>query len=177
VHDFADVLAGQAFNVGVAHRHSIPRGQSPQCRDDFGVGQGSESLVLGRPQAGRGVLGVGSELPVAGDNFRWRKIKHSSRDGDRLDCMHIPARVSRNRRDTRVSEVQSQLSMPPTRGVNNSGVAKKQVLCQWTREIIESLGREYHVLSNRRRCTWPKSDVWQAAAENQSVIPRRLGRE
>jgi hypothetical protein len=51
VHDFADVLAGQAFNVGVVHRHSIPRGQSPQCRDDFGVGQGSESLVLDRPQA------------------------------------------------------------------------------------------------------------------------------
>ena len=35
-----------------------------------------------------------------GDNSRWRKIKHSSRDGDRLDCMHIPARASRNRRDT-----------------------------------------------------------------------------
>ena len=46
---------------------------------------------------------------------------------------------------------QSQLSMPPTRAVNNSGVAKKQVLCQWTREVVESLGREYHVLSNRRR--------------------------
>ncbi len=45
--------------------------------------------------------------------------------------------------------------MPPTRDLNNSGVAKKQVLCQWTREVIESLGREYHVLSNRRRCTWP----------------------
>jgi hypothetical protein len=30
--------------------------------------------------------------------------------------------------------------MPPTRAVNNSGVAKKQVLCQWTREVIESLG-------------------------------------
>src|SRR6476620_5612011 len=24
-----------------------------------------------------------------GDNSRWRKIKNSSRDGDRLDCMHI----------------------------------------------------------------------------------------
>jgi hypothetical protein len=55
--------------------------------------------------------------------------------------------------------------MPPTRAVNNSGVAKKQVLRQWTREVIESLGREYHVLSNRRRCTWPKSAVWPAAAK------------
>jgi hypothetical protein len=65
VHDIADVLAGQVFNVGVVHRHLIPREQSPQCRNDFGVGQGSESLVLDRPQASRGVLGVGSELPVA----------------------------------------------------------------------------------------------------------------
>jgi hypothetical protein len=77
-------------------------------------------------------------------------------------CTSLPGRLETD--EIRVSEVQSQLSMPPTRAVNNSGVAKKQVLCQWTREVIESLGREYHVLSNRRRCTWPKSAVWPAAA-------------
>ncbi len=77
-------------------------------------------------------------------------------------CTSLPGRLETD--EIRVSEVQSQLSTPPTRAVNNSGVAKKQVLCQWTREVIESLGREYHVLSNRRRCTWPKSAVWPAAA-------------
>jgi hypothetical protein len=50
--------------------------------------------------------------------------------------------------------------MPPTRAVNNSGVAKKQVLRQWTREVIESLGREYHVLSNRRRCAPGQSQLF-----------------
>jgi hypothetical protein len=46
-------------------------------------------------------------------------------------CISLPGRLETD--EIRVSEVQSQLSMPPTRAVNNSGVAKQQVLCQWTR--------------------------------------------
>jgi len=67
------------------------------------------------------------------------EITTYSRMANRLTCMHSLAGKSLSKpRDTRVSEVAgSQLSMSATEPRrNNSGVAKKQVLCQWTRESL-----------------------------------------
>ena len=64
IHDLGDLLVREAFDVGVVHRHPELLGQRLQRRLDLGVGQRLQRLDLGRPQPGRGVLGVGRQLPV-----------------------------------------------------------------------------------------------------------------